>query len=226
MSLGSIDSKPDACRACPLSTCGYGYLPDKALTRPKIAVMIEAPSRQSVIEGEALTDGLGWHFFHHGIERLGYEKADVLVTHVYRCHPPPALKYRTATGKEAAQLGLFGDVPSTKKKAKGPSKGDIGAVLRVAEERCRTYDDVLRAYNPDVFFFADGLEAPIKTAALTRVNRAILKKAFKFADLYGHRPLVLCGETACRLFWSYGFRPGHGGMKAWRGSYFEGSWPL
>lgn len=191
--------KPDWCfNNCPRATIGSGFVPDWVPANPKIAFLFSHPAKDDVGEREPMRSGLGRYFWATIGRACGLKKQDVLFANVLRCYT-----WKYPTGKDAT----------------------------LAEQACRNWDNYqggsgvpvagnsLVAWKPNIFFPTFSLDKMIEIGAFQALAIADVRKALTFAD-EGFRPLVILGTEAFKVVapWL------DGGVKGWRGTWWEGSW--
>lgn len=80
--------RPTTCHTCRLHYAHHGFCKDFVPEAPKIAIVLDAPDKDAVLEGEPLVGNLGEFWLDQLIRPLGHEKSDILVAHTIRCKPP------------------------------------------------------------------------------------------------------------------------------------------
>ncbi len=96
---------------------------------------------------------------------------------------------------------------------------------RNAENNCRRYDSYINDFDPNIFIITYHPASVFRQLVYQRLIQEDIKKAKEFYEK-GYRPLVLMGDKAVSLLDDTPFKVGKGGLRMWRGSYFEGSWPF
>lgn len=202
--FGGVRPHPEACKLCPLNWLGSGFVPDEmpATGKPRIAMMFEFPAGDDIVEGRPLVSRGGQAWLRRLVYALGHRKDEVLICNTLRCRPRQG-RYPT------------------------------GVDQRQAELCCRAHDgtqwggdiDVpggLLAFDPNVFLVSYNPGDILDTPSLYRLVRRDVEKAFSLADR-DYRPLMLMGKGPAFLVAPW--LQGKGGIKAWRGHWWEGSWP-
>jgi uracil-DNA glycosylase family 4 len=185
-------SKPPSCKLCRLSYVATGYAPDQGKADAKLAIVLDSPQKGDILDEGFWRGAVGRSYEKKYLAPVGLTRADVIISAAIRCRPAK------------------GDWPSPE------SLGKIGASC------CRQYDDLLRAYMPDLAIASFGVVDVTKTPALYRLVIAALEKAMRFRER-GFRPVVLMGGEATRLVMPFT----GGGMKKWQGHYSEiNGWPF
>lgn len=192
--------KPDWCfNNCPRATIGSGFVPDWVPEKPKIAFFFSHPAKDDVGEREPLRGGMGRYFWASVGRATGLTKEDVILSNVLRCYT-----WQYPVGKET----------------------------KIMEHACRHWDNFqgngsipvpgkrsLVTWKPNLFIPTFGLDKMIEIGAFEALAIADIKKALRFAE-EGYRPVVLMGTEAMGVAapWL------GGGMKNWRGTWWEGDW--
>lgn len=83
-----LDNKPLGCAECQYASVGQGFCPDWSPPEPKIAILLEAPGDNEIIDKQPLVGASGYVFNKNFLFKLGYTRADVLLANTLRCHPP------------------------------------------------------------------------------------------------------------------------------------------
>lgn len=203
-SAPGIRTKPEECKFCRYATIGSGFCPDFYPKSPILGFLLPYPSKDDVVYQRPFSGAMGYYLNKLLIEDLGYKKEDVLIANVLRCMPPWAKGYPT------------GDLRTT------------------AESNCRQYDKKhayrekladggLIKYDPNLFLITYSPDKMRSIPAFQRQAVADISKAFRFAAK-GYRPLVLMGDEPMELVAPW--LVGKGGLKTWRGHWWEGSWPF
>ena len=194
--------KPEGCQKCPFSSTGLSFVPDEYPENPLIAVLLEAAGRDEAIEGRPLVGKAGQLWMWELVGKLGYKRANVLISNTLRCRPPDN-KYPTGKMRVGAEIACR-------------QYDRISACD--GQRRQRGIAD----WNPNLFLITFHPAAILRTRALMRLVRRDMQKAFEFAA-QGYRPCVLMGDKALSLIapWTWG----KGGVKAWRSHFWEGQWP-
>jgi len=195
-----VHKKPEYCKNnCPRAYKASGFVADYVPAHPKIAFMFELPGKDDVTQCKPMAGGFGRYFWAVIGHRLGIKKEDVIFSHVLRCYS-------------------YGNYPT-------------GKDNQVAEIACRYWDKFhnieghptdersLISWNPNIFICTFGLKDMINLGAYQALALADIEKAWRFAKA-GYRPLVLLDTGAMSVVapWLTG------GIKKWRGHWWEGSW--
>jgi len=194
--------KPEYCRNCKFVAKGYGYCPDTKPDHARVAFMFAAPTSEAITEQHGLGGKMGWYIFKNFIEPAGFKMNECIVGHVLRC-----------------KLPFF----------KGRPQYPTGAMRHHAEAVCRKYDYQhgregklfslgIGSWNPNIFVITFAPSECHNVPAYYRQIQRDVQKAAMFADK-GFRPCVLFGSEAMTLFAP--FTHLNGGLKAWRGHFFE-----
>ena len=94
---------------------------------------------------------------------------------------------------------------------------------RNAENNCRMYDKYLLDFDPNLFIITYHPASVFRQLVYLRLIQEDIKKAKDFYEK-GYRPLVLMGDKAVSMVDTTPFKVGKGGLRMWRGHYWEGSW--
>ena len=92
------------------------------------------------------------------------------------------------------------------------------ALRKHSEQSCRYHDIAFNEFKPNVFISTFDIYAIRKLDANKVLFKADLQKAIRFIDK-GYKPCLLLGEEPLHLV-----APHLGGVKTWRGHWWEGSW--
>lgn len=92
------------------------------------------------------------------------------------------------------------------------------ALRKHSEQSCRYHDIAFRSFDPNVFISTFDIYAIRKLDANKVLFKADLQKAIRFINK-GYRPCLLLGEEPLHLV-----APHLGGVKTWRGHWWEGDW--
>ncbi len=173
-SSGAVLNKPEHCRLCALTAIGKSFVPDYIPEKPKIAFILDVPSKHAALDQNPLASNDIEKLF---ITDLGYKKEDVLVSHVIRCVQP---------------LNVYGKVDYPK-----------GYPKKQGEFNCRKYDnDGLTKFNPSLWLMSlHPRSIALVTCHYRQILRDV-EKAFSFAEK-GYRPAVLFGEDAAALYFPH-----------------------
>jgi hypothetical protein len=200
--------KPPGCKFCAMYNKGQNFVPDFIPEGIKILFVFSSPEKDDILENRLLSGNLGWFRKNKLIYDLGLKDHEVGLCSIIRCYP----------GKDKFNKLAY------------PTKN-----IRIScEKMCRQYDGrsliagkiIPRGiinFNPNVFVLTFGIDMLTQGAAFQHLMKADIKKALRTIPK-GGRPAILFGEPAINLFAPYCFGPGQGGVKAWRGHIFEGSW--
>lgn len=96
---------------------------------------------------------------------------------------------------------------------------------RNAENNCRMYDRRLLDFDPNIFIITYHPASVFRQLVYMRLIQKDIERAKEFYDR-GYRPLVLMGDKAVSLLNDTPFKVGKGGLRMWRGHYWEGHWPF
>lgn len=196
--------KPAYCFAsCPRAYSASGFVPDYVPENPRIAVVQALPASDDALYSIPFSGGYGRMFWAVFGKQFGLRKEDVLVSTLLRCHS----KGNYPTGV---------DVPR-------------------AERACRHWDYYAHAgrglaasglrslatWNPNWYTTTFGLDKIVEIDAFMALAIEDFRKALRFQKA-GFRPCVLLGTEVLRVVapWL------SGGVKDWRGHWWEGSWPF
>lgn len=80
--------KPKSCEGCPYASTGLGFCPDDKPEKPLIAMMLEAPGQEEVLESRPLVGRAGRMWLWRLIGQNGYKRENVLICNTLRCNPP------------------------------------------------------------------------------------------------------------------------------------------
>ena len=197
-----ISSKPDHCQKnCPFgNNSKSGFVLDYYGKDPKIGFMQSAPQNSDLISQVPWSGSWGWKWTKELLETHGLTRDNVVLMNVLRCG--------------------FKDYPT-------------GAAKIRAEKTCRYWDAFhnvnglpfsggILHYNPNLYVITyDPTDWP-KVGAYMQQTKLDVAKALRFADR-GYRPLVLMGIEAVKLVAPW---LGPGGIKAWRGHWWEGDYNI
>jgi hypothetical protein len=92
------------------------------------------------------------------------------------------------------------------------------ALRKHSEQSCRYHDIAFHSFDPNIFISTFDIYAIRKLDANKVLFKADLEKAKRFIDK-GYKPCLLLGEEPLHLV-----APHLGGVKTWRGHWWEGSW--
>ena len=204
-----VRQKPETCKLCSYSYVGSAFVPDHFPASPKIAYVFSHPRKDDCQEQRPLSGPFGDVLRKILITDLGRSEDEVALCHTLRCMPKristrngPAYQYPT------------------------------GAQQGAAERNCRMYDNSsfknglltdkgLIDFNPNVFVITLDVSSILEVGAFKFMIQQDVKKAWRLVD-EGYRVALLFGGEVLSIV------AGHlkGGVKKWRGSYFEGDWPF
>ena len=189
--------KPEHCHLCAVAAVGKAYVPDYVPDSPKIAFILGTPQQQDAIERKPFSGPSGYHWKKLFITDLGLKEEDVLISHNIRCIQP---------------VNSFGkrDYPS-------------GFLCRQGELNCRFYDTGLNKFNPNLFILTFDPATIYSVGCHQRQIQRDIVKGIHFKNL-GYTPAILFGDGPASLF--YPWLTGNGGIKNWRGHFWQGSLPF
>lgn len=194
--------RPDYCtNFCPRATVGAGFVPDHVPENPRIGILIAKPEKDDVVNFESATAAQGRFLFNVLLAEAGLARADVLVAHVLRCsswHYPTGADAKRA---ENACRNFDGYIGNSGHVVKGPPS--------------------LEAWAPNIFIPTFEVSKMMEIGAFYALALEDIKKAIRFANT-GYRPLVLLGAEAA--FFLAPWLEGKGGIRNWRGHWWEGDW--
>ena len=205
--------KPDQClNTCPRAFSeGIGFVADWVGNNPKIALVLDKPTRDECTSRLAFTSGYSRFFFAAIGRELGLTKENLIVSYCLRCY---SYEYPVGINRQKAE--------------KNCRNWDNKSADRFG---LPTIESGLIKWNPNLFMVTFGLDDCLEmsrseTAKSDAYHFCMLedfKKAMRFAAS-GYRPCVLMGQEPMNLFpftnkWA-------GGVRNWRGTWWEGSWPF
>jgi len=204
-----VRQKPETCKLCAYSQVGSAFVPDHMPEKARVAYIFAHPRKDDCQDQKPLSGPFGEVLRKLLITDLGRAEDEVAITHTIRCMPK-----RISTRN-------------------GPAyQYPVGALQGAAERNCRMYDNsafregLLRdggliKFDPTLFVITLDTSSILEVGAFKFMVQQDVKKAWRFADV-GHRVAILFGSEVLSIV------AGHlkGGVKKWRGSYFEGSWPF
>lgn len=185
-----------------MATLSSGIVYDNAPQNPKIALMLPSPREEDVVDRKPLASKMAWYWRKKIFEKVGLKVNDILVTYLVRCF----------CGKSYPK----------------------GKWVRQAESACRFFDryhgengkrqvgGFVDSWEPNLFVATYDLSKTVTTGAFYRQTCIDLEKAVSFYEK-GYRPMVLCGIEAVQLVCPH---IGKGGIRVWRGHWWEGEWPF
>ena len=199
-----VESKPTYCKnTCPLYTATPGIVYDWIPRHAKIALLLPTPQKGEMIEQTPLRGGMASWWKRHILYPLGLSPDDVAVCHILRCYHGRKC-YPTGDWQRKAELACR-HFDNNRCSAEGIAEGGLAQ------------------WDPNMFLITHDLSDLIATPAFYRQVVNDLQKALNMT-YYEFRPLVLCGKEPMELVapWTIG----KGGVKSWRGHWFEGDWPF
>lgn len=196
--ITGVQKKPVGCDGCGYKNIGVGFCADEKPSEPLIAMVLEAPGGDEILEGRPLWGRAGQRWLWQLIVKNGRRREDVLICNTLRCRP-------RGNGDRKAQLNDF----------------PTGKLREEAERNCRQYDEKLREFAPDTFVVTLHPAMLLRSTAMTRLVKKDVGLAFELAEK-GRRVAVLMGDKAMHLVapWL------KNGVKGWRGHwwYAEKGW--
>lgn len=203
-----VRKKPDGCKKCPLSLVDHGFVPDEMPLHPKIAVLLERPGQEEVLEQRPLWGKSGKLWMKKLIGACGYGREDVFICNTLRCFNQEN-KYPTGW---------------LKKQAEGCCR-QWDFYHRTPEDG-RLEQGGLMGFNPDLFVVTYHPAYVLRTPAFYWPVLRAVEFAFKKAG-EGYRPLLLMGDKATFLVAPWLQRDergqGMGGLKTWQRHWWTGS---
>lgn len=199
-----IRKKPEGCRRCPLSLVDTGFVPDEYPPSPLIAVLLERPGWEEVLEQRPLIGKAGRLWLSRLIKRTGHEREDVLICNTLRC-------FRQ------------GNVYPTGWERKQGEK-----CCRQWDHYHRTPEDgTLRSgglgkFDPNLIMVTYHPAALLRTPAFYWPTLRAVEVAFEKAR-EGWRPLLCMGDKAAMLVGKW--MEGTGGMKTWQRHWWTSTLP-
>jgi hypothetical protein len=200
-------NRPPGCSLCRWSFNTSGFVFPFVGSDPKIAFVFPQPDSEEVISREALDSSRGRHFLHTFCEPYGLTKENLVIKYCTACLAPynKRLKQR--------------DYPTSTTRANAENSCDKYSALHGREGFM--VPGGIKGFDPNIFVFAFDPQDTLRIPAYTRLIQRSIEKGLHFHH-EGYRPCVLFGIEAVRL--QAPFVENHGGLKAWQGSYIEGSW--
>ncbi len=192
-----VMEKPAHCKLCPMTAIGRAFVPDYVPDNPKIAFILDVPTKSDAIEQRPLSGSEGSFVYNSFVKPFGLQEEDVLVSHTIRCVQP---------------FNGFGKV-----------EYPHGWIQKPAELNCRHYDTGLLNFNPNVWVLTLHPRTIFSVGAHMRQIFRDIEKAVSF-QRKGYRPAVLFGENAAELYYPY--IKGNGGIKNWRSHFWTGESPF
>jgi hypothetical protein len=201
-------NRPSQCSQCRWSYKTSGFVPPFVGSDPKIAFVFPQPDSQEIISREALDSDRGRRFIHEYCEPYGLTKENLVVKYVLGCLSPWDKRTRQRMYPTSAVLRVQAERACDKYSFLQGNEGHLtpGGIV---------------GFDPNIFVLAFDPADTLRIPALTRLIQRSVEKACHFSVL-GYRPCVLFGEEAASL--QFPQLKGRGGLKAFNGHYFEGSW--
>lgn len=199
-----VDEKPKYCGDnCPLAYKSSGFVADWVPEDPIMAIVDPTPGKGDLIERVPFSGPVGQYFKSRVLVPAGVAPDRVIYSYVLRCRPR-------------------GDYP-------------IGREKKLSETSCRHWDTVrgfenevlensgrsLQDWAPDLFTLTFSPMKIVEVAAYEALAIEDIKKALRFAQA-GYRPVVFLGAEG--LEFAAPWLVGTGGIKNWRGHWWEGNW--
>jgi hypothetical protein len=198
-----VKLKSDYCiNNCPRATIGVGFVPDFVPEAPRIAIMLPKPEKDDATNFEAATGPLGRFLTNILLRQAGITKDEVLITHVLRCST-----WNYPTGPDAGRAER--------------SCRNFDRHTAVGGARLSNTGSSLESWGPNVFIPTFDLGKLAEVGAYYALALDDVRKAMRFAAS-GYRPLLLMGAEA--TFFLAPWLAGAGGIKNWRGHWWEGDW--
>lgn len=198
------NKQPDWCwNNCPMAYTATGFVPDHVPSNPKLALILARPESDDATDGAVLSSGYGRFFYAAFMKPLGLNAGDVLVSHVLRCH-----KRQFPTGRD-------------KITACRACRHWDGARASYDDNKPEFVNKSIEDWNPNIYLATFDIKDMLSTGAYQALGLADMRKALRFAA-EGHRPAVIFGSEA--LFTIAPWLDGSGGIKNWRGHWWQGSW--
>lgn len=203
-----VRKKPEYCRRCPLSIVDHGFVPDEYPENPRIAVLLERPGGDEVLEQRPLWGKSGQLWMKRLVNACGYSREDVLICNTLRCFNQEN-KYPTGwLKKQSENLCRHWDSYH-----RTPEDGTL-------------QDGGLLKFDPNLFIVtyhpAYILRVPAFYWSVLRAVEFAFQKAGE-----GYRPLLLMGDKAAYLMGPWLEKDergrGSGGLKTWQRHWWEGS---
>lgn len=192
-----------------MATKGSGFVPDwygDQYEEPKLAFLLDFPAADDVLDQRPWSGRAGYAWEKKYLKPFGLSLSNVLISHVLRCQP--------------------------KERKWGKPVYPTASLRRGAEITCRQHDGKcwggpklraggIKKYDPNLFVISFHPSDALLVPALSRLIHKDIEKAVK-RQTEGYRPLVVMGVEAKELIapWL------RGGIKPWRGTFWEGSWPF
>jgi hypothetical protein len=202
-SPGVQDAKPAFCRHnCPYASVSGGFVRDYIPYDPKLLVLFPTPQKYDVIRRDPLGSDYKKWFLHKIVKNSGLEAKDVAIAHMLRCY-------------------CGGKYPT-------------GRFVRTAENVCRHYDyehghngkagmgGIANVFDPNLFYLTLDPRTTMGNQAFYRLFRMDFNRCSQFANME-YKPALLCGAEVASMIAPFKLA---GGIKSWRGHWWEGSWPF
>lgn len=101
----------------------------------------------------------------------------------------------------------------------------IGKIKGQSENACRQYDSAIKHFDPNLFLMTFSIADTYKDPAYLSLLIEDLRRAKRLLVEYpDNRLAVLMGENAIQMVNNLPFRTGKGGLRQWRGQFWEGKW--
>lgn len=102
-----------------------------------------------------------------------------------------------------------------------PGSYPSGRTRFTAESACRSFDESIRRFNPEIFYVTYGTKQILAQKPFFRLAKDDIARAYDLGESQNKRVLILFGDEPLHLLWS-----GQGlGSRHWRGHWWYGSWP-
>lgn len=191
-----LGNKPSACRICPYSMVGQGFCPDYKSKEKE-------PKIALLLEAPGATEVVENSPLMGRAGKLMWEK---IVPYA---------------GLSRSDFLICNTI-----RCRPPNNAYPSSFLkRNAENNCRMHDSYLLDFSPNLFIITYHPASVFRQLVYQRLIQEDIKKAKEFYDR-GYKPLVLMGDKAVSLLNDTPFRVGKGGLRMWRGHYWEGEWPF
>jgi len=199
-----VNEKPVYCgNNCPMAYKSTGFIADLVPENPIMAIVDPTPGKQDLIERLPFSGRMGQYVREHVVIPAGVPPDRVLWSYILRCRPRDG--YPTGQERKLIERSCrHWDSARTEK----------GEVL---ENSGRSLAD----WKPDLFVLTFAPNKIIEVAAYEALAISDIKKALRFAEA-GYRPVVLMGPEG--LEFAAPWLMGTGGIKNWRGHWWEGEW--
>jgi hypothetical protein len=202
-SPGVQGAKPQFCKSnCPFSTITAGFVRDHIPYDPKLLVIFPYPQKFDVIRRDPMGSDFKKWFLWKIVNEVGFGKEDVAIAHMLRCY-----------------CG---------------SKYPTGRFVDTAENVCRHFDyehghngtkgigGIADVFDPDLFYITLDPRKTMGTQALYRLFKMDFVRCASFVNL-DYKPCLLCGAEVAGMLAPHKLA---GGVKDWRGHWWEGDWPF